>query len=79
MGDLAKAIAHSETIAFAKWSVRVKNWKWRRMIATSVHLTVQRKVMIPILMFLLVQFLFSSGNHLSLTLNEDPWNEMGGP
>ena len=25
------------------------------------------------------QFLFSSGNHLSLTLNEDLWNEMGGP
>ena len=49
------------------------------MIGTSVHLTVQRKVMIPILMFLLVQFLFSSGNHLSLTLNEDPRNEMGGP
>ena len=44
-----------------------------------VHLTVQRKVMIPILMFLLVQFLFSSGNHLSLTLNEDPRNKMGDP
>ena len=28
------------------------------MIATSVHLNVQRKGMIPILMFLLVQFLF---------------------
>ena len=41
------------------------------MIATSVHLTVQSKVMIPIVVFLLVQFLFSSGNHLSLTLNED--------
>ena len=44
------------------------------MIGTS-----ERKVMIPILIFLLVQFLFSSGNHLSLTLNEDPRNEMGSP
>ena len=49
------------------------------MIATSVHVTVESKVMIPILMFLLVHFLFSSGNHFGLTLNEDPRNEMGGP
>ena len=47
-----------------------------RRVYTS---TVQRKGMIPILMFLFVQFLFSSGDHFSLALNEDPRNEMGGP